>query len=260
MQILYPSDPFDKKIPDECYREEYEAALSIGLSCSLFSLEDFEAGDFRARPALETSGKVIYRGWMLTSDRYAKLCEAIEGKGGSPFTTPDEYVRCHHLPGWYALCEELTPQTVVLPKDADFVQALSDLEWPAYFVKDYVKSLTTSRGSLAKSPEEVAEIVGLIEGSRGQIEGGICVRRFENFLPDTEERFFVMHGNAYGRDDSIPEIVQRIADAVRCPFFSVDIVTAQDGTQRLVELGDGQVSDRKQWSAGRFVQVLKAAN
>jgi len=259
MQLLYPSDPFDKKSPDECYREEYEAALSIGLSCSLFSLEDLEIGDFRTRPALETNGKVLYRGWMLTPDRYSKLCEAIEGKGAVPITKLDDYVNCHHLPNWYPLCEEFTPQTVVLPKDADFVEALSGLEWPAYFVKDYVKSLTTSRGSLARSPAEVAEIVGLIEGSRGQIEGGICVRRFENFMPDTEERYFVMHGNACGRGDSIPDVVQRIAEIVRCPFFSVDVVTAQDGTLRLVELGDGQVSDRKQWTAERFLQVLKAA-
>ena len=37
MHYLYPSDPFDKKRPDEDYQEEYEAALAGGLKCCLFS-------------------------------------------------------------------------------------------------------------------------------------------------------------------------------------------------------------------------------
>ena len=259
MKFLYPSDPFDKKSPDEDYREEYEAALFAGLSCCLFSLEDFELGDFRPRPALETGASVLYRGWMLTPGKYSKLCDAIRGKGAGPLTSPEAYAHCHHLPNWYEICKEFTPQTVFLPRDTDFVQALSGLEWPGYFVKDYVKSLTTSRGSLASTPNDVAEVVGLIERHRGQIEGGVSVRRFESLAPDTEERFFVLHGEAYGRNHSAPDIVQRIADVIASPFFSADVVAATDGTLRLIELGDGQVSDRKQWPADRFVQILQAA-
>ena len=256
MHYLYPSDPFDKKSPDDDYREEYEAAIAAGLSCCLFSLEDFELGEFRPRPAPEAGATVLYRGWMLTLDKYSKLCDAIHAKGAIPLTSPEAYAHCHHLPNWYALCSELTPTTVFLSRDADFVKELSGLEWPGYFVKDYVKSLTNSRGSLARTPAEVAEVVTQIESYRGQIEGGVCVRRFESFAPDTEERFFVLHGEAHGRTHVVPDIVQRIAGVITSPFFSVDIVASTDGTQRLIELGDGQVSDRKQWPADRFVRML----
>jgi hypothetical protein len=54
----------------------------------------------------------------------------------------------------------------------------------------------------------------------------------------------------------VPEIVQRIAERIDSPFFSVDIVLALDDTLRLIELGDGQVSDRKKWPANRFVAML----
>ncbi|MEQ1774043.1 MAG: ATP-grasp domain-containing protein [Burkholderiales bacterium] len=259
MRLLYPCDPFEKKKPDEAYDEEFNVARQAGLSCSLYSAEDLDLGDFKPRPSLMEGEEVVYRGWMLTLDGYAGLQSAIEAKGGRMLTPMEQYRHCHHLPEWYPLCEDVTPKTVFLPKDADFVSALSSLGWPAYFVKDYVKSLTTSRGSVAKTVQEVPEIVSLIEKYRGQIEGGICIRQFEDLKVASEERYFVFKKKSFARDDIVPEVVDRIAARIDSPFFSVDIVLAADGTPRLIELGDGQVSDRKKWPAGRFVSIFSAA-
>ncbi|AXK52504.1 hypothetical protein [Pseudomonas protegens] len=52
MHLLYRSDPFDPKRPDEHYLDEYEAVLAAGLNASLFSFEDFESGRFKVSPAL----------------------------------------------------------------------------------------------------------------------------------------------------------------------------------------------------------------
>ncbi|NJK46690.1 MAG: ATP-grasp domain-containing protein [Pleurocapsa sp. SU_196_0] len=38
----------------------------------------------------------------------------------------------------------------------------------------------------------------------------------------------------------------------------MDVVMRTDGVQRVVELGDGQVSDLKEWSLARFQRVLEA--
>ena len=54
----------------------------------------------------------------------------------------------------------------------------------------------------------------------------------------------------------IPTLVQTAAALVKSPFFTVDVALRDDGELRLVELGDGQVSDRKHWSAESFIQVL----
>ena len=256
MRLLYPCDPFDKKMPDEAYLEEYAAAQTAGFSCSLYSAEDLELGEFKPRPLLTEGEEVIYRGWMLTPDKYAHLQSAIERKGGLAFTNVDQYRRCHYLPEWYSLCEDVTPKTIILARDADFAAELANQEWSAYFVKDYVKSLTTSRGSIAKTVEEVTEIVSLIEKYRGQIEGGVCVRQFEELRADTEERYFVFKKRAFGRGGRVPEIVEQIAARIDSPFFSVDIVLTSDGTPRLIELGDGQVSDKKKWTADRFVEIF----
>lgn len=256
MHLLYPSEPFDRNRPDEEYAEEFAAAFGAGFRCFLFSLEDFDTGKFTPRPAAQFSGAILYRGWMLTPDRYADLAQAIALSGASPVVSPEQFRHCHYLPEWYAACRDLTPKTIFLSKDDDFVAALSDTGWPAFFVKDFVKSLTTSRGSVAKDAAEVKEVVALIEQYRGQIEGGVCVREWEDLLPDTEERFFVLHGRPMARDGIIPQIVQDIAGRIGSAFFSIDIVLNRDGVPRLIELGDGQVSDRKKWPAQTFIAAL----
>lgn len=256
MHLLIPSDPFNTSAPDETYVEEFTAWRGLGRTCSLFSLEDFEAGHFKPRPALPSGEEVLYRGWMLTPDSYTKLCEAISGKGATPMVSPVEYRRCHYLPEWYPLCTDVTPETVIVPRDSNFVEALAGVHWPAYFVKDYVKSLTTERGSVAASPEGVSEVVSLIEKYRGAVDGGVCIRKFERLLPETEERYFVLKNKPYGREGSVPALVHELSKRIESPFFSVDVVSSEAGELRLIELGDGQVSDRKKWLAPTFISML----
>ncbi|MBC3935510.1 ATP-grasp domain-containing protein [Undibacterium sp. CY7W] len=259
MHLLYPCDPFNKKKPDEAYEEEFCAAQHNGFTCFLFSFEDFECGEFRPHPAKVFEGDILYRGWMLTPERYAQLQESIELMGATVVVTAENYRRCHYLPEWYDQCKDLTPTTITLAKNDDFSLALSTTGWNAYFVKDFVKSLTTSRGSVAKNAAEVHEVVTLIERYRGKLEGGVCIREFEDLLHETEERYFVLRGKVLARNGIIPDIVQDIARRIESPFFSVDIVFNTEGKPRLIELGDGQVSDRKQWPANTFIEALNSA-
>jgi hypothetical protein len=257
MHLLFPSDPINRSVVDETYREEREASRAHGITSSLFSFEDFEAGEFKPRPALTANEEVLYRGWMLTPDGYSRLDSAVTARGGALKTSPAQYRRCHYLPEWYALCADVTPETIVVPRDTDFVTVLAGKNWPAYFVKDYVKSLTTQRGSVAATPQDVAEIVSLIEQYRGTIEGGICIRKFEILLPESEERYFVLNGQAHAREGDAPPLVHELARRIDSPFFSVDVIASHTGELRLVELGDGQVSDRKKWPVERFVSLLR---
>lgn len=258
VQLLFPCDPFNKRVADEAYGEEYDAARAAGFACSLFSFEDFEAGQFKTQPGLCAGVKVLYRGWMLAPEGYARLHHAIAQRDCAMLTSPAQYRHCHYLPEWYALCEEFTPETVIVARDADFAAAVEGRNWPAYFVKDYVKSLTTQRGSVAATPHEIAEVVGLIERYRGAVEGGVCIRKFEQLQADSEERYFVLRGQAFGRDGSVPALVHALASRIDSPFFSVDVVASSEGTLRLIELGDGQVSDRKQWPVERFMAMLSS--
>ncbi|MFC6298105.1 hypothetical protein GNF76_26135 [Pseudomonas sp. CCM 7893] len=259
MHILYPSDPFDKSRPDEQYADEYHAVVSVGLQVALFSFEDFEAGFFKASCPFAPGDSVLYRGWMLTPDAYAFLVARIREKGAIEVTSIRQYQHSHYLPEWYPLLVDFTSETVVLASDANFNRALDGLNWPGYFIKDYVKSLNTGSGSLVETTEDIAPLVEIMRQYRGQIEGGICVRRKEDYLDETECRFFVFRGRAYGVTLEVPDLVTMCAQLIDSPFFSIDVAFRSDGVLRVVELGDGQVSDRKEWSAERFARMLSCS-
>jgi hypothetical protein len=106
---------------------------------------------------------------------------------------------------------------------------------------------------LARIPEVIAKM----KMYRGEIEGGICARRVEDFDPETEDRYFVFRGTAYSREGPVPEVVQVAARRIDSPFFTVDTIRRRDGVIRIVELGDGQVSDRKKWTAQQIIAMLR---
>ena len=259
MRVLYPSDPFNPKMPDENYREEYEATIAAGVRASTFSFENFEAGSFKARPENFDGEIVLYRGWMMTPNSFTGLVNMLAGSALA-FTSPEAYRLCHYLPEWYPLLANLTSDTVFHSSDADFPKVLADLAWSGYFVKDFVKSLNTAGGSLVDKPEQIASVVKLMREYRGQIEGGVCIRRREEYVPNTERRYFVLNGTPYSTSGDPPQVVVECAKIVNSPFFSVDVVLRSDGVLRVVELGDGQVSDRKEWSPESFAQMLRAAS
>jgi hypothetical protein len=56
------------------------------------------------------------------------------------------------------------------------------------------------------------------------------VRRREDFVVGTEQRFFVLNGKPFGAsDDVIPTAVSFAAQRVASPFFSVDVAERRDG-------------------------------
>jgi hypothetical protein len=66
------------------------------------------------------------------------------------------------------------------------------------------------RASVAKTIDEIPEVVALIEKHRGRIERGICIRECEELRAETEERFFVFRGKVYSRGDVVPNLVNEI--------------------------------------------------
>ncbi len=256
MRIIYPLNPLESKEADEPYQEEFSFLKSNGVDCSLFDFDALDFDEFRPKPKIFNGDVVLYRGWMLNPERYRKLVDLVKSKDAMPVTTYDKYLNCHHLPSWYDSCAEFTAESRFFADDENLTKNVEALGWGAYFVKDFVKSNSTERGSIASSPEEVTEIVELIKKYRGEIEGGIAIRRVENYNEETETRYFVFNGKAYSPEGKVPEIVLDIAQRIDAPFYSVDIIQRDNGVYRLVEVGDGQVSDKKTWSTSIFSKML----
>jgi len=100
----------------------------------------------------------------------------------------------------------------------DFASALRDSDWPGYFVKDYVKSSSTGAGSLVQTPEEIARVVSQLKKYRGEVEGGVCVRRREDYVPGSERRYFVAGGRACSFSGDVPAAVGACAPLIPSPF------------------------------------------
>lgn len=256
MRILYPSSPIRAQQPDEQYAAEVEAVRAAGFEVSLFSLEGFHGGAFRAFPPLPSDTETLYRGWMMSATDYEAFVLAITRVGARPAIDLRSYLGSHHLPRWYPSLTDFTPETRVYPPDCDLEAELRRVGWSEFFIKDYVKSLKTSVGSRITKPEQAAVVASEMRRFRGVVEGGFCVRRVENFMPDTERRFFVIDGAPYSEAGEVPPIVQECVRRHQSRFYSVDVVQRTDGQFRLVEVGDGQVSDLVGWTPNRFAAVL----
>ncbi len=234
---------------------------AAGRNIHLIDTEALTAGPARIRPQLAPGAHVVYRGWMLTHGEYVNLSASVERAGGSCFTSPEQYAATHYLPNWYPIVKDYTPETVSLDTDADLVSELRLLGWGKFFIKDHVKSLKTSVGSIIEDPEQIEMVVSEMEKYRGFIEGGLCIRRVENFLAGSERRYFVLNRTPYAADPGaiIPAPVAYCAEAIPSPFFSVDVARLADGVERIVEIGDGQVSDLVGWSVEWFVEIWSKA-
>ena len=257
MRLLYPSNPLRAREPDEQYAEEFGRAGRLGFERSLFSFEGFTAHEFRMIPSPSRSELVVYRGWMMKPSEYAGLHRALVQLGAVPLTSPHEYQLCHYLPGWYETLKEFTPETRFFTESDDIAAEVGRLGWKGCFLKDYVKSVSAEGGAIAREPEQIRDVITRMRKFRGEIEGGICARRVEDFEIGSEQRHFVFRGKAFSLTESAPAIVAAAAERVASPLFSVDTVVRRDGVMRIVELGDGQVSDLKRWPAERFLELLQ---
>jgi hypothetical protein len=237
------------------FADQWSALTQAGFTASLCS--DAVLAGTKPLRHVPPGAQVVYRGWMVKGEEYAALARAIEQCGAKTLTSPQEYLATHHVPNWYPLLTDLTPETRVFPADADIVAELRALGWGAYFLKDYVKSLKTARGSIVREPAEALAVIAEMREYRGEIEGGICVRRVEDFIPESEQRYFVLHGEGYAAPAGavVPDIVGKCAERVPSRFFSVDVARRRDGALRVVEIGDGQVSDLVGWSAVAFAAM-----
>ena len=256
MRVLFPADYFSPKKPDEIFLDQAAAFKSIEWEISTINFEELTPSS-TITPVPEKGGSVLYRGWMLSAEEYGCYISSIENVGAQPFTSLTEYLLTHHLPNWYGIINDLTPETVIFSLDQNLEQELINLGWEKFFIKDYVKSLKTSVGSIIDSPSKITAVVREMEKFRGTIEGGICVRKVESFLPETEKRYFVIDGIAYASNpkDTIPDCVYECAHRIKSRFFSVDAVQTVSHHERVVEIGDGQVSDILGWDAARFAEI-----
>lgn len=254
--FLMPADGLDPSTIESHFRDQATALREVGNTTSIVGDRVFKGSEqLRRIPGDRT---IIYRGWMVTPSAYRRFEEAVRDAGASLLVSSEAYKLTHHLPEWYPLLKEFTPETVWITNAVDLTRTLSELNWGSYFLKDFVKSLKVGGGSVIHTLTECDRWVNEYLYYRDEFEGGICIRRLEHFVAESERRFFVLNGRAYGPEkEEIPLPVKVATIRVNSPFFTVDVALSTSGDWRIVELGDGQVSDLVGWTANRFAEIWR---
>jgi hypothetical protein len=151
--ILFPASTAAAYLPDSAFEEEAKAAAEAGFHVAFIGLEAFfgEEPSFRKLP--DSSGLVIYRGWILTKQNYERMADALAHQGFTLLSSLDNYLYGYHLPNWYADLDGMTPKSIWFRtgEDQDFDllmkgdSVLPSIVWNEFrggatIVKDFVKS------------------------------------------------------------------------------------------------------------------------
>ncbi|MFD6888598.1 ATP-grasp domain-containing protein [Streptomyces sp. NPDC059957] len=285
--VLYCSDPLNERRPDAHFAEEARAVRAAGGDIGLIDHDALLAGDAGRAVARVPSGagELWYRGWMIPAARYADLDAALRERGCALRVTPDAYRRAHELPGWYEAFAGLTPPSRWLatlpgqtPEPDRLADAAAGLPSRAGIVKDYVKSRKHQWAEACHLPDladraAVHRVVNRFVELQGEdLAGGVVLRAFEQFTAaegvatevrvwwrDAEPRLVTAHPDSPYAEAAAPDLgpVRAAVAELGCAFVTTDLALRADGAWRVVEVGDGQVSDlHREVDREAFVRLL----
>lgn len=252
--FVYPCDYMKHGKVDEMWAQEADAFREAGYPVFLANVDELGPGSV-LRPPPQEALALVYRGWMLNAESYAALEAAARGR---LWVGRDEYLASHHLPNWIGEIGDLTFETVVAT-EAEAPEVFAGLGWGKAFVKDYVKSLKTGKGSVVESPQDLVRAISDMKAYRGFIEGGIVLRRACSVEDGSEVRFFVLDGEVYAPPRACEQsraLAREAAARRKSKFFSVDVARVEGGKLVVVEVGDGQESDTVGWPLESFVDIF----
>ncbi|MFF4392025.1 ATP-grasp domain-containing protein [Streptomyces sp. NPDC001552] len=289
--VLYCHDPLNERRADAHFAAQARQLRDAGGTALLIDHDALLAGDAERAVARvpEGTGAVWYRGWMIPSGHYAALDAALRRRGGELVVTPEAYRRAHELPGWYETFAGLTPVSGWLPAaagaapDPEGLAALvAGLPPGAAIVKDYVKSRKHEWDEACYVPDladraALNRVVARFVELQGEfLAGGVVVRAFEDFVTpeataaevrvwwrDGVPGLVTAHPDSPVNEvpepalESTLEPVRAAVEALGCPFVTTDLALRADGVWRVVEVGDGQVSDlHPEADQAAFVRLL----
>jgi hypothetical protein len=281
VMLLVPADVIHPRRPDEHFAAEAAAARDVGIDVALVDHDALTRpdGSEQAITRVTKTGTALYRGWMLRCEQYATFAQALARRGVTLRTSATAYQTGHEFPGWYPTLTPVTPASTWTTGDGqdDFDRVRSELGAGPAVLRDYTKSMKHYWHEAAFIPDLADAVAAWRVASRfrelrgDEFVGGFVLRRFEEFTGaeartwwiDGVRRLVTAHPDT--PDDLPPadidlEAVAPLVATLGLPFVTVDLARRSDGVWRVIELGDGQVSDRPaSTSADTFVTGLYQA-
>lgn len=260
--VLFPSDYFDIKKVDEDLQKEYEAVLETGLfQVALFEYDQwFNEGKLVVTGAPEDEHLAVYRGWMMQPEQYERFYTRLLNKNIRLVTKPDQYELMHIFPEVYELIKSDTARIETFPLHTEIDVEQLKKSFSRFMVKDYVKSV---KGT--EFPTYFDQTITQDDFDRwmkvfykyrdGLLTGGICIKEFLNlkrYGNQTNEYrvFYINHEIATicrnsGQGSFTPEppmdLIRKYQN-LDSPYYTIDYAELEDGSWRIIEAGDGEVS------------------
>lgn len=261
--ILFPCEMFAINEVDSCYQNEFDAVVENGdFELFFYDYEEFvRDGVLHLNKRPEEAVNAMLRGWMLNGNQYKDFYEKLQARNINLITTPEQYCQMHLFPRAYNLINDDTPGILVYPEnernvDLEEIKAKFD----CFMIKDYVKS---EKGTdipkffdKQTSEEDFFYWLDVFKQYRGKLfTGGICIKEYvdlKKYGKNTNEwRVFYLNGNILsvsrnsGQKDFAAEVPKSLVAKYRklpSPFYTVDYGELADGSWKILEVGDGQVS------------------
>ena len=260
--ILLPCEFFEINHVDSCYQNEFDALVkSNQFEIYFYDYDTFVSEGIlklNKRPNEMTS--TFLRGWMLNDKNYEIFYNKLLDRNIKLITTPQEYCNMHLFPNVYEYIKEDTPKTLVYPEGCDVDLSQIKSCFKKFLIKDYVKSEkgtdfpTFFDNSI--SDDEFNRWLKIFKEYRANLfTGGFCIKEFVDLKKygncTNEWRVFYMNKNivSVSKNSLQPDYVNNVPNELikkyknlPSPFYTVDYAELEDGTWKILEAGDGQVS------------------
>lgn len=260
--ILFPCEMFSIKQVDSCFQKEFDAATKNGnFEIIFYDYEKFaESGNLCLNKKVENPIYAMLRGWMLNDNQYRDFYEKLISKNIRLITSPEQYCKMHLFPNIYPQILNDTPKMLVYPLGTEVNLKEIKKNFKRFMIKDFVKSEKGS--SIPKffdsdiSEKDFFHWLEVFKEYRSKLfTGGICVKEYvdlKKYNGNTNEwRAFYLFGKVLsvscnsGQQDCVAEVPIALVEKYKSlpsPFYTVDFAELSDGSWKIIETGDGQVS------------------
>lgn len=260
--ILFPSSFFSITKVDEDLQKEYDAVQTTGLfDVALFGYDKwFNEDKLVISNAPDEGHTAVYRGWMMKPDQYERFYNLLLDNNIRLVTEPEQYRLMHIFPNIYECVKEDTAKMELYPLHTQIDVEKLKKSFDRFMVKDYVKSVkgTEFPGYFDQNitQEDFDRWMEVFYKYRGDLlTGGICIKEFLNLKryggKTNEYRvFYINHETATicrnaGQGNYTPappgELIEKYRN-LASPYYTVDYAELEDGTWKIIEAGDGEVS------------------
>ncbi len=260
--IIFPSSYFSLNEIDDGLEAEYRAVMKTGLfDVVLFSYDKwFNEGELVLNKQVSKIRTAVYRGWMMKPEIYSVFYARLLAHNIRLITSPEQYSAFHIFPNVYPLIEEDTAKTLIYPDGENIVLSDVKKQMSRFMVKDFVKSVKGTDFPAyfdeMVTEEEFSRWMKVFYEYRGDLyTGGLCIKEYLSLKRSdgktNEYRVFYLNGEILsisrnsGQNWYATTPPKELLDKYKVlssPYYTVDFAELDDGSWKIIEAGDGQVS------------------